>query len=232
MSLCWLVQVKYTNKPKTSIPATMEGSTQLQPRFPPPHQYLGSGWLSRGWQLGSAGVLQCLGSVSGRPKWGCALSERASGAPRELSAKPKGETWEGLLGTQLLCWHTGLVLRNAHSSQGRSQPWIWTPWCARSRWVNEPNCSLLSQGIPASLHWAGSSSMAIESWKRDNFLITTRKTDTNYPHSPATLIRQTYKWPCYFLPWLIAASDLTSLPINSWPVSVRQFHPRDTSEKT
>lgn len=57
--------------------------------------------------------------------------------------------------------------------------------------VNEPHCSLLSPGHPSLTTLSSSQQHGNRKVKRDNFLITTRETHTNYPHSPATLIRQT-----------------------------------------
>lgn len=56
-----------------------------------PQHYLGSRWIWRGSPRGSAAVSQCLGWVSGRPRGGCALSERACGGRRALSVRGRGD---------------------------------------------------------------------------------------------------------------------------------------------
>lgn len=94
MSLCWPVQVKYTSKSKTSIPATMEGSAQLQPRlqgFLPPTSTWGvvgfhvvDNWVLQGCYNALVGFLEGCNEVVHLPK-------EPPGDPRRCLQSQRGE---------------------------------------------------------------------------------------------------------------------------------------------
>lgn len=135
-----------SNRQMNPRPPHCDGSSaQLWPRFPPTCKYLRGIWLSHSWWSGAAGALRCLGWVSGRLKWGCALSERAAGGLQVLSVKPKGERWKGLLGSEHPCRAQGAGTK-AFSSEmhtpPREEPALHLgPRCANFKWASEPYCS-------------------------------------------------------------------------------------------
>lgn len=192
-SLCWLVQVKYTSKSKTSIPATVEARLGCSQGFLPPT----STWAAAGFHVVDNWVLQgcydaLVGFLEGQNEV-LHFPKEPPVDPRRCLQSQRGRAEKG-------CW-----MPSAYAgTQALSSEMHTAPREGASQRCEPPDvpiqdesmsCTALHfpRGIPVFLHRAVSSSMAIESWKRDNFLIATRETHINYPHSPATLLRQTYK---------------------------------------